>query len=112
MLNSIFSVVMPHLLEVIGLVLTGVLGWMARQAKRRWDIEIEEKHLRTLHSALMTGARAAFTKDAHLSRERVAEEAIAYARESAPDAVAALKPKADVLVDLATARAKDALGWR
>lgn len=111
MLQTILSGLAPHLLELIGLLMTALIAFLAREAKRRWGIEIEEKHQRALHTALMTGARAALMRDARLSREQIVREAIEYAKDSVPDAMAALKPKADVLVDLATARAKDALGW-
>jgi hypothetical protein len=112
MMQTILSALAPHLLELIGLLITGLLAWLVREAKLRWGIEIEEKHQRALHTALMTGARAALMRDGSLTREQVVKEAIQYAKGSVPDAMAALKPKADVLVDLATARAKDALGWK
>lgn len=111
MLQFITDFLAPHLFEVLGLIFTALIGLAVKRLRDWTGIEIEEKHQRALHAALMTGARAAIMRDAQISREMVVREAIEYAKESVPDAMAALKPKADVLVDLATARAKDALGW-
>lgn len=112
MLQAILSALAPHLLELVGVIVTLLLGIMTREAKRRWGIEIEAKHREALHLALMTGARVALMKDETLSAQDVASAAVAYAKRSVPDAMNALKPRADVLVDLATARAKDVMGWR
>ena len=111
MLQTILSALAPHLLEVFGLIFTVLIGLAVKRLRDWTGIEIEEKHQRALHSALMTGARAALMRDARLTREQVVQEAIDYARGAVPDAMAALKPRADILIDLATARAKDALGW-
>lgn len=111
MLQFITDFLAPHILEALGLVFTLLIGLAVKRLRDWTGIEIEEKHQRALHTALMTGARAALMRDARLTREQIVREAIEYAKDSVPDAIAALKPKADVLVDLATARAKDALGW-
>lgn len=53
---------------------------------RRWTgIQIDEKHMRTLHSAAMTGVRLAI--EGNLDGNRLRETAVAYIRESVPDAV-------------------------
>ena len=60
-----------------------------------------------LHSALMSGVRAALMRG--LSGPEAVEAAIIHASGSVPDAIKALKPDAGVLTRIAEAKLRDAM---
>lgn len=105
-MNALAVALAPHLLELIAGLLSAVIGWAAMAAKRRWNIEVEARHREALHSALMTGARMAL--DRALSPASAADLAIGYAQVSVPDAIRALRPSSEVLVNLARAKVAEA----
>ena len=105
-INALAVALAPHILELIAGLLSAVIGWAAMAAKRRWNIEVEARHREALHSALMTGARMAI--DRALSPASAADLAIGYARSSVPDAIKALRPSSEVLVNLARAKVAEA----
>lgn len=105
-LTDFFSGVLPVLLQLVGLVLAGLIGQAAQAAKARWGIEIEARHREALHSALLSGATAAITRQ--LGWDDAKEAVLAYLRRSVPEALAALDPDYQVLDDLVQGKLREA----
>lgn len=115
-LDTFIASATPGVIELIGLALTGIIGWAAAAARRKWGIEIEAQHREALHWALFTGAQLALKHE--LTGKAALDLILGYARQSVPDALGSLKPSPEVLTDLAKAKleqvvaekAKDATG--
>lgn len=107
LLNELYTAVVPILIAAFGTVLTIVMDRATKVARERWGIEIEATHRAALHSALMSGIRAALLRG--LSGADAVEAAIIHASGSVPDAIKALKPDAGVLTRIAEAKLRDAL---
>lgn len=115
-LDTFIASATPGVIELIGLALTGIIGWVAAAARRKWGIEIEARHREALHWALFTGAQLALKHE--LTGKAALDLILGYARQSVPDALGSLKPSPEVLTDLAKAKleqvvaekAKDATG--
>ena len=105
-MQTILNAAMPHVLEILGLALTGIIGWAATTARQKWGIDIAARHRDALHSALMTGAQLAIARE--LTGRAALELTLGYVRSSVPDAIGALKPNPAVLQNLAEAKLKDA----
>lgn len=99
---SFTDFLLPVLLQLLGLILGGLLFGLSRLARQRWGIEIEASHREALHSALMSGVRAAVARG--LSGPAATASAVAYAGRSVPDALGALKPAEGVLASIAEAK--------
>lgn len=102
------SAVLPSILEIAGIALMAWLARVSLYAKAKWGIEIEAKHREALHSAIMSGIRAALAKG--LTGSEAVDAAVAHATASVPDAITALNPATQVLINIATAKLKEALG--
>ena len=107
LLNELYAAAVPLLITAFGTILTIVLDRATKVARERWGIEIEATHRAALHSALMSGVRAALLRG--LSGREAVEAAIIHASGSVPDAIIALKPDAGVLTRIAEAKLGDAL---
>ena len=107
-MDAFITALTPHLLELIAAVATIIIGWLAAKARARWGIEIEARHREALHSALMTGVRHALARGLQ-EREAAAEAAVNYVRTSVPDALRALRPGPQQLVEMAEAKLET---WR
>ncbi|ABL68496.1 hypothetical protein [Paracoccus denitrificans] len=101
-MQTIINAAAPHLLELIGLAITAIIGWGVRQASKRWGIEIQASHREALHWALYTAAQLAIKHE--LTGKAAVDLVLEYARRSVPDAIGNLKPSAEVLTDLARAK--------
>ena len=101
-MQSIITAASPHILELLGVLLTGIIGWAAAAARRKWGIEIEARYREALHSALMTGAQLAMKHE--LTGKAAIDLVLRYIKQSVPDAIGNLKPSPDVLTDLAKAK--------
>ncbi len=101
-MESIIDAATPHLLDLLGLVLTGIIGWAASKARQKWGVEIEARHREALHSALLTGAQLALKHE--LSGKTAIDLVLRYIRESVPDAISGLDASPAVLTDLAKAK--------
>jgi len=108
MATLLLSALLPHLLELIGALLAGAIGWAALRFHTWTGIQIEAVDREALHSALMTGARAALSRG--LNVQQAAEAAVGYAQSSVPGALAKLKPTDAVLQNLARAKVAQAQG--
>ncbi|RWR26808.1 hypothetical protein D2T29_19720 [Sinirhodobacter populi] len=102
------SAVLPSLLEIAGLFLMAWLARVSTFAKEKWGIEIEAKHREALHSAIMSGIRSAVARG--LTGPAAIDAAIQHATASVPDAIAALNPASQVLINIASAKLKEVLG--
>ena len=101
-LQALYAELLPVLLQLIAAALAMVLLRAAEAARRRWGIEIEARHREALHAALMTGISAALARG--LKGSAAVDAATVYARQSVPDAIAALRPDAVLMRNLATAK--------
>ncbi|MBD9528959.1 hypothetical protein [Paracoccus sp. PAR01] len=105
-MQALFEAATPHVLEIVSIGLTAVIGWGAAKARQKWGIEIESKHRDALHSALMTGARLAMARQ--LTGAAAVGVVLDYAKKSVPDALAYLKPGLEVLDLLAASKLNEA----
>jgi hypothetical protein len=100
----------PVIITVLSSLLMTALTWAILQFERMTKLKIEESRRNALHSAIMTGVRSAVTRLGDgVPTDVVAKEAVAYARASVPDAIAALKPGVEVLTQIALAKLEEAL---
>lgn len=102
LLTDIYTAVLPTLLELIGAILGIVLLRASAVAKARWGIEIEARHREALQSAVMSGIAAALAKG--LKGSDAIDAAVKHVEASVPEALAALKPSAQVLTNIAAAK--------
>ncbi len=107
LLSQLQSEILPLMLQVISAIVGLIIAWAAATAKQRWGIEIEGRHREALHSAIMSGVRAALL--ARLPREAVISAALDYTRASVPAALKALQPDDAVLTRIVEAKLKEAL---
>ena len=101
-MQAIIDAAVPHFLELVGLALTGIIGWAASKARQKWGIEIEARHREALQSALLNGARLALKHE--LTGKEAIDLILRYIRQSVPDAIIGLDARPDVLTDLAKAK--------
>lgn len=99
----------PYILEILGIIITAAIAFIAAQVKRWTGIEIEAKHRDALHSAVMSGVESALQKGVGPASDQLVEEAIAYAKASVPDAIAKLAPDNFILRRLAERYVRKAL---
>ncbi len=104
-MEDLIKALEPHLMEILGLVVTAVIGWAATAARKRWGIEIEAKHREALQSAVLTGARLAMQRQ--MTASKAVELILGYVEASVPDALRALRPREDVLSNLARAKLQE-----
>lgn len=107
MLNDLLRDLMPVALSGLSLLLTALIGSAAQTAKKRWGLDIEARHREALHSALMSGIRAAVEDGPGAGKNVLVEQAVTYARESVPDAIARLRPSEAVLRRLVMGKLKE-----
>lgn len=105
LLDQVFAQFLPLILQGISAVLGLLLIQGAGIAKERWGIEIEARHREALHSALMSGIRAALERGD--DRTAAITSAIAHATQSVPDAISALNPSTGVLQSIAEGKLRE-----
>ena len=105
-LGDFMTAAAPGVVELIGLALTGIIGWAATRARAKWGIEIEARHREALQSALLNGARLAM--DRQLTGKAAIDLVLTFIRASVPDAIGNLKASPEVLTDLARAKLEQA----
>lgn len=101
-MNSILTAASPHIIDLIGLALTGIIGWAAAAARKKWGIDIEARHREALQSALLTGAQLALKHE--LTGKSAVDLILRYVVSSVPDAIKGLGASHDVMTDLAKAK--------
>lgn len=109
MFQAIYDAFAPVLPDVMKSVLTLVslaTLYLVRTAVGQFTtwtgVQVEEKHMRALHSAVLTGINMAMSKG--LTGDKLKGAAIEYVRTSVPDAIKALNPSTGVLIDLITSK--------
>ncbi|ETX26500.1 hypothetical protein [Roseivivax isoporae] len=108
-MEGILTALEPHIVELLGLVLTIIIGIAARQLSAWTGIEIEKRHREALHEALMSGAMSAIKHGPDVGIDTLKAHAIAHARQSVPQAVKALVPGDGVLDAIAERYVRDML---
>ena len=107
-LNDLLQQLQPALISALSVILSILIGAAAREAKQRFGLDIEARHRDALHSALMSGARAAIEaapdRAIGAGRDALIAEAVSYARASVPDAIARLGATDAVLQRLAAGK--------
>lgn len=101
-LTDIYTAILPTLLELIAAILGVVLLRVSAVAKEKWGIEIEARHREAFQTAVMSGIAAALAKG--LQGSDAIDFAVKHVEASVPDALAALKPSAQVLTNIASAK--------
>lgn len=108
-LTNLLPDLLPLLWDAMAVILAWVISMAALAVKARFGIDIEERHRRALHEALMSGAKAAIAEGPGAGAEALVDKAIQHARESVPDAFGALSPALPVLQRLARGKIDDVL---
>ncbi|MGP3699181.1 hypothetical protein [Rhodobacter sp. NSM] len=106
--SDIIAALTPSLLDMLGVVLTSLIGLAAVRVQQWTGIQIEAKHREALHSAIMTAARTAVARG--LTREVATEFVSSYIRASVPDALRRLAPSAETLEALIRSKLTEAGG--
>lgn len=89
------------IVTVLGLILSIGLPVLSAQAYRFLGVRIEEKHMKTLHEAVLTWAENATRKGLAPANQAAIGDLQDYLRASVPDAYKALTPSVEVLGKLA-----------
>ena len=105
-IDAFMTAAAPGVIELIGLALTGIIGWAAAKARAKWGVDIEARHREALQSALLNGARLAL--DRQLTGKAAIDLVLTFIRASVPDAIGNLKATPEVLTDLARAKLEQA----
>lgn len=108
MLNEIWEAAAPSVVELTASILMLVLTWASFKARQLFGLNIEARHREALHSAVMSGVRAAL--EGNLTGADAAQMAVDYARSSVPDAIKYLGAQDGVLMRLAEAKMQNAFG--
>ncbi|MFT7045824.1 MAG: hypothetical protein ACJAYH_001091 [Celeribacter sp.] len=105
LVDQIIAPLAPLILTALSAFLTTIIYRVSVLIKARWGIEIEASHRKALHSALMSGIRAAVARSDG-TQDAIAS-AIRYAGSSVPDAILALRPSSEVLASIAEAKLQE-----
>ncbi len=95
--------------DLIGAILSALIGVLCVILRRYTGIKIEEKHKRDLHDALMSGAMAAVAGGPAAGAEELKVLAVRHAQRSVPGAIKALIPGDTVLDTIAARYVSEAL---
>ena len=93
-------------MPLISAVLLVIVGYVATWISAKSGIDIEAGDRSALHSALLTGARLALTRQ--LTGQAAIALILQYASKSVPDALSRLKPNQGILRDLAESKLQEA----
>ena len=108
-MDALWPAFEPHIVELLGVILTILIGIASRQLAAWTGIEIETRHREALHESLMSGAMSAIRHGPGAGLETLKAHAITHARRSVPDAVKALVPGDGVLDAIAERYVREAL---
>ena len=96
----------PGLLDavitLVGIIALWIINTVAAKVNIWLGVQIEDKHLRTIHGALMTTVRRGikYGKKEHV----IVAESIAYVEQNLPDAMKVLAPSRDTLSAMAQSK--------
>lgn len=92
--SAVFEIVRPYLVEVAGLVIAGVVGWLATAVRAKLGIDIEARHREALQAALTNAAGLVINRAGgsigalHLpTSNTMIAEGVDYVVKAAPDAL-------------------------
>ena len=108
-LNSALEMFQPQIMEIVAVLLSMVLLFLSNLARVWLGVQIEARHREALHSALLTGVKAALDQGPSAGRDAIVRQAIDYARTSVPQAIKKLGPDNFILRKLAVRYADQAL---
>jgi hypothetical protein len=117
-IGGLWGSIRPVIVDLIGIVVLGVLGWISKIIHDRFGIEIEAKHREALQTAAVNGINMALgrfdPKIENLSidvKNKLIADAMSYMIKAVPDAITYFKldQKTDVLRDLLKAKLTVAL---
>lgn len=93
-LTGFLDPIRPLLMEMVGLLVAAVIGWITMRLNRSLGMTIEARHREALQSALMNGAfyglnqldkaASSVTFDTH---NKMVAEGVRYVQKSVPDAI-------------------------
>ncbi|MBT9385463.1 hypothetical protein KM176_16435 [Pseudooceanicola sp. CBS1P-1] len=105
---------MPLILYLLGTVITALLGYGAKLAKDYIGITLQAKAQADLHSAILSGVKAAlvdYAKDGKIDNpSAIYGPVLDYVKASVPDAIATLQPSEGILQKLIQSKLNDVLG--
>lgn len=105
MLEELKEALAPHVFEAVMSLLTLALGYATVLIRRWTGIQIEEKHMRALHSAIRNGSLMALQRGG-VDKTILIGMVKDYVSSSVPDALKSLSPSdgvLDVLINAALA---------
>ncbi|KIC30048.1 hypothetical protein [Leisingera sp. ANG-M6] len=108
-LTNLLPDLTPLLIEALALILTSAIAAAALMVRKHFGVQVGQALQRDLHTALMSGIRAALEDGREAAADVLINEAIQHARESVPDAIKALKPTEAVLQRLARGKIAEAV---
>jgi hypothetical protein len=93
--GSIFGSWRPYIVEIVGIAIATVVGWIVNLLRIRFGLEIEARHREALQTALTNAAGLVIGKGENLAgklqvtvRNDAIAEAVSYVLKGAPDALA------------------------
>jgi hypothetical protein len=93
--GSIFGSWRPYIVEIVGIAIAAVVGWIVKLLRDKLNIEIEARHREALQTAVTNAAGLVIGKGEHLAsklkitvQNDAIGEAVAYVLKGAPDALA------------------------
>lgn len=116
-MQALFNELQPALIQVLSVLIGAALLYLSNLVRQKTGMEIEARHREALHSALMTGVMAGLRGLTNSGdpatvigqKNMLIDKAVAYAKDSVPDAMKKLKPKDFVLRQLAESKLNEAL---
>jgi ABC-type uncharacterized transport system substrate-binding protein len=108
-MRQFFLEIQPALITLFGAIVTAAIIYLTNLVRQKTGIDIEKKYQDDLHSAIMSGVKAALEKwGPNVTVERAVEASVLHAENSVPDAMKALNPSPEVLARIAAAKLVDA----
>jgi uncharacterized protein YjaZ len=106
MFDQLMTALMPVLTDALSIIVMALIAFAAQRFARWTGVQIEEKHMRTLHSAIMTGIREALAKG--MDGKSAVAHAVSWAQTTgAPDAIKALRVNQNDVQYLASAKLQE-----
>ncbi|QDP47441.1 MAG: hypothetical protein GOVbin2371_26 [Prokaryotic dsDNA virus sp.] len=96
--NELFAAVQPVLMDAASYLLMAFLIWVGNTVRVHFGIEIEARHREAMHSAIMSGIRAALARG--LNGPDAVQDVVDHVFRSTPDALHKLKPAPGVLENI------------
>ena len=99
-LETLWAAVSPAILEVLSAIVMLSITLVAQRLHKAYGLTIEQRHREALHTAIVSGVRAAMAR----GDKDAARSAVEHALASTPDAVKALGASDGVLYGIAQAK--------